>query len=742
MKTELTTHELTTQRVAHAESIAHLPALASSAISNSEHVTIADIVRLLRRQRVTVLAFFAITVLVVGIVSLLTPKKYDAVTRVSLSFDNSNSLNLDQILPVGFDPATKIQTQMRILQSETLAWEVIRDLKLYENPAFMKKRGIAVTNPDSVDPTTKTRLIRKFLSSLTVQLVPKTQIIEIKYRSTDPRLAADIANQIANNYIDRNFRTKYESTMRASGWLGKQLEDLKTKVRESQERLADYQRNIGFVGDESHNIITDKLNELNRAMAAAQSDRIVKEAAYRMAMEGTPDLVLPANSTPTLQALRTQEAEARAQYAQLSAKYGEAYPRVQQAKKQVEELHGAVAAELRASAARLKIEYDAAKRTEAMLALAVETEKQKTFHLNESAIQYSLLKHEVESSRDLYDGLLKKLSEAGIIAGLNSSTVDIVDFAGMPVEPASPRLVFNLSLGAIAGLIGGLMCGVLRENINTSIRTPDEVEHYCGMNSLGIIPRATPRGMSSGGAKSGREIVPSSAVNVLASGNTQFAEAFRAIRTSLLLSSPGNPPKVILVTSCVPREGKTTTSANVAMIFAQAGKKVLLVDADMRRPSIHRIMGVPNQSGLSAALAGADAQQAMVPSLDLPNLWIVPSGRIPPSPTDLVLSNRMAKLVMEWRAEFDHIIIDTPPALAVNEAVILSTLSDSVVVVARAGHTGRQSLKRLRQMLQLVNVRPTGVLVNDVALESAEYHDYYGYYGTYGEYAPTDGQGN
>jgi succinoglycan biosynthesis transport protein ExoP len=695
-----------------------------------------EVQRVLRRQKLVVFVIVTITVLVVALISMSLPKRYEAVARIMLDFDKANSLNLDQLgLPTGSDAITKMETQIRIIRSETIGWEVVKDLRLYENPVFMAP-GLPVkkgTNPEDFTPQQRTRLTKRLIGMLTVQLVPKTQIVEIRCESQDPKLAADIANSAVDSYIERNFRTKFEQTMKASNWLAKQLDDLKKTVRESEQKFTDYQKQTGMVGtDETHNIVTERLTELNLALSHAESDRITKEAVYRVLESGDPELVGALTANTTLQAMRTREAELQSQFALLTSKFGPNYPKVHQTKLELDEVHVAVQKELANTLARIKKEYESSARSETMLRTELERQKQDALRMNSDAIQFAIMKREVESNRDLYEGLLKKLKEAGVLAGLNSSFASIVDPASIPLAPSAPRVTFNLMMAVMGGLLAGIVVAIARENLNTSIRTPEEVELYCGIPTLGIIPRAELRDIETEPELAGRaELHPM--MNLLP--KTQFAESFRALRSSLLLASAGAPPKVIAVTSSLPSEGKTTVAVNISIALAQAGKRVLLVDSDLRRPCVHKCFGFPNSEGFSALLAGSQDESVIINAASVtPTLYVLPGGRMPPSPSELLLSKRFEELLRKWSEEYDHIVLDTPPVLAVNDSVIVGASSNAVLVIARAGKTGRQSLRRVRDTLRSVGITITGVLVNDVALNSAEYQEYYGHYGSYYSY--------
>jgi capsular exopolysaccharide synthesis family protein len=379
----------------------------------------------------------------------------------------------------------------------------------------------------------------------------------------------------------------------------------------------------------------------------------------------------------------------------------------------------------------------------------LETQKKEAFKMNEGAIQFAILKRELDAGRDLYESMVKKLKEAGIMAGLKSTTVTIVDAGQIPAEKAEPHLLLNIALGILAGAFSGICLAFALENTNDTIRTPGDVETQCSLASLGIIP-ALANGNSRNGHRSRngqRSLMSPESDKLLpvtiASPASQAAEAYRSLRTTVLLASPGAPPKLILVTSALPGEGKTMTAINSAVVLAQKNRRVLLVDADLRRPNVHTRMGVSNNSGLSGALTGNEPQELYVVYPMLPTLSILPAGHRPPLPSELLDSDRMRELFVRWRSEFDHVIVDTPPVLGMSDAVVLSAQADSVVLVVRAAESGRQSIRRAREVLLGVNAKVAGALVNAVDLKSMDYYGYYGYNGNkYHHYYGADEEKN
>jgi len=698
-------------------------------------------------------------VMIFGVVTVATMRStriYDATGSIAinkldpalLNFKDSGSGSAD------FSDPTDLDTEVRILQSDLLALQVIRQLNLDKRTEFggngqMPAPDSLPLTTDSLQPDSErtTSLLGSFKGSLHVALEPNTRIIDIHYRSPDRELAARVVNSLISTYIEQNFKTRFESTMQTSDWLSKQLVDLQMKVETSQEKLVKYQKDHEILGiDEKQNITTSKLDELNKELTSAESDRMAKESFYSLVQAADSDTAaaaalsspgggnLSSASSNLLEKLREQQADLKIQVAQLATQFGPSYPKLAQMNGQLKEVEAQLQVEMKKVVSRVRSDYLAALQRETMLRDALTRQKQEANKLNESAIEYTLLKRDVESNRALYEGLLEKLKEAGVTAGLHSNNIRNVDAARVPAAPVEPNVPRNLSFALALGLTTGIGLAFLLEGVDNTVRTPEQAQIISALPSLGMIPMASrPSGdnarqrLSLAASKEAVELVTQSRPQ------SQMAEAYRALRTSLLLTSIGAPPKVILVTSALPQEGKTTTSINTAIVLAQKGTLVLLIDADLRRPSIHKALGLGPKSGLSNVLTGtATLQQATIRSPLLPTLFVLPAGPPPPNPAELLASAQMKDVLADLREQYDHIVIDTPPILSVTDAVVMSIRADTVLLVIRSGQTTKQALRRSRDILVQVNARVSGVLLNAVDLSSPDYYYYYEYQGKYG----------
>jgi succinoglycan biosynthesis transport protein ExoP len=701
-----------------------------------------------------------VTFIVVGLalgtaiaLSLLMPKRYEAVARLDVDLTTMmptlEDTSSQTVQGTSEDPSTRLTSQVEILRTDAIAWDTIRQLRLDQKASFtagILSRFTGNTdvsapgvNIDHVNPLRRRELLDRFQRRLTVILVPKTEILEIRFRDRDPILAAQIVNTMADDYINMSLRHRYTTTMQASSWLTTQLDDLKANVEQSESAFAQYQKEKGIIlthGDgmsdsntgsfqsSSSNIVLDKLEQTNHALTAAEADRFVKEARLRTAQSHDPELITSMESSTngpgaTLGALRTREAGLKADLARETSYYRDNYPTVVQLRNELAGVESSIANQMKRITQSYQTDYDQALENERILTRSLDAQKQEAYRLNQDAIRLEVLRRDAAASRETYDDVLKKLKIAGVLAGLKATNLTVVDPAAVPAIPSEPRTLLMLSISLFGGLLVGLGGSFAAESLDSTIRTPDDVENLCGMPSLGIVPILAPPLRPHGKAA-----LP----EMIGRPQSQAAEAYRCMRSALLLADPEAPPKILVVTSGVPKEGKTTTSVNIALVMAQKGSRVLLVDADLRRPSVHQKLGVRMNGGLSAMLAGGSTFNPI--KIDgVPRLDILPAGARPVNPAELLDSSRMRELIRLSRQHYDHVIIDCPPLLGLADSVILATMADAVVVIARSGTTRYQTLRRTRDLLASINARLAGVLVNGVDTNSESHYAYYGYYG-------------
>ena len=684
-----------------------------------DEVLVAEVPRMFRHYRWLMAGWIAACLMLAGGYLVVKAPEFEAGAQIEVRPAGSNSLGLDEMAAKVFSPAdanTQLQSAVQVLESKTIALEVMRQLQMAQRREFAgrwtQRDNTAV---ESLSPEVRDQLLGRFQRSLSVNVVPKTDVIAVRFKARNADLSAQVVNAIINSYTERKIRTSYDSAMQVSNWLSTQMDDLKNRASEAQERLAELQRTTGLIGtDETSNTVTDKLKQLDEQLTAVESDRVVKDARYRIATSGDPELLASSAPDPTLQLLRTQEAELRLQYTQLSTKFGNGYPKLAEVTNQVAQVDRAIDVQLTRLSERYKNDYLAAANSEKMLRATFEEQKQRAYELNHGAAQYAILKHEVETTRDLYETLQRKLKEAGISAGLASANIGVVDVAQVPSEPVEPRVPLVLGMGLGAGLLLGTLSTVVLEAMDTTIRSGEEAEALCAVPALATIP------WMNDAAKACRHwphvVANRLEWNVITQLQpySKAAESYRTLRSSLLLGAGGNA-KVLVITSALPSEGKTMTAVNCATVMAQQGTKVLLVDADLRRSSLHHHLGIRKEPGLGDVLSGrCPADDAVVQVEDVPHLSVVSSGGAVPYPAEALASEAMTAALRRWRNVYDHVVIDTPPVAMVTDAVVLAAQADSVVLVAMASGTTRQALRRTRDLLLRANARIAGVVVNGV----------------------------
>lgn len=729
------------------ELLAPPPRLPAWALSPREP-HLYDYLLILRKHQWLILSFMLAVVSITAIGTFRMQPVYVATSRIEIDHANSNILPFQNSDDYMVDLENYIETQSKILTSETLALQTIRSGILSGQSDFS-------TDPSASDALATGSLanlkpppeLSAFLASLGVKRVPNSRLLDISFESTDPLQAAQIVNAHIKNFIEQNFQSRYEATTRASTWLTDQLNELKIRVEKAEDARITYERqNQIWAVDDKQNVTTQRLADLNRQLTDAQSERMRKQSMFEFAKAGDIDSVPQIRDNPAVQDLLRKRADINTQFLDASTQYGPNFPKVQRLQSQLTELDASIDKEKKAVMARLQSEYAEARQREQLLSQALDQQKSEVNQMSERMVQYSILKREAEANKALYDGLLTKLKEAGISAGLRSSNIRVVDPAMVPTYPARPAKTRNILLSLVIGLVGGIGLALLREYMDNTVKSPDDIEALVRLPSLAVVPAFSesngdrPRskllkGASSNGHDKRIELVAQHLPK------SQMSEAFRALRTSLLLSQADHPPQVILVTSALPREGKTTAAANLAVTLAQLGDRTLLIDADLRKPGIGRLLslGSGKYAGLSSFLAGVSSLDLVtIQHPAIPNLSAIPTGPLPPNPADLLSSHKLDEAIAELRTKFKFIVIDSPPIMAATDAVILSVKADGVLLVVRSGETPKEAFMRTRDLLLSVKCHLLGVVLNAVDSTAPDYYYSYRYYPYSEGYGPQE----
>src|SRR6266852_2921355 len=580
-----------------------------------------DYLLILRKQQWLILSFLLAVVTIVSIATFRMRPVYISTARIEIDRENANILPFQGVDSYDYmvDLDNYIETQGKILTSETLALQTIRNGGLAAYPEFASSDGSSeAINSGSLANQKRPPELAVFLGSLSVKRVPNSRLMDVTFESTDPQLAARIVNAHIASYIEQNFRSKYEATTQASTWLADQLSELKIRVQKSEDARIAYERqNQIWTLDDKQNITTQRLSDINKQLTDAQSERMKKESLYQFAKAGNLDAVPEVQNNSALGDLFKKRSDAASQYTDALGQYGPNFPKVQRLQAQLREFDQTIEKEKQKILDVLESDYHEALQRGTLLTQALDQQKAETNQMAGKLVEYNILKREAEANKTLYEGLMTKLKETAISAGLRSSNIRVVDPAMIPSTPARPAKARNVALAFLVGLVGGIGLALMREYLDNTVKTPDDVETLSRLPSLAVVPQFTGsngsgkrtgllQGFSSNGHDKRIELVAQHLPK------SQMSEAFRALRTSILLSQADHPPQVILVTSALPREGKTTAAANLAVTLAQLGDRTVLVDADLRKPGVGRLLNLAGgkYAGLSSYLAG-------VSSLDL-----------------------------------------------------------------------------------------------------------------------------
>ena len=649
--------------------------------------------------------------------------------------DISSQFRLEQMqgLAGGGDTSEKLDTEMEILRSRNLAMETIKELRLNSNPDFVR---LVNGKPwDMSKPNVRELLIANFGAALKISRLGHTDIVQIFATNRNPELASLMANTLISLYIEHSFHENYAATEKISSWLNEKLDGLKANLEKSQAHILDLQKDIGVYGmGQSNSVVTANLEELNKKYADAQVDRLLTESRLQEIQSSSPDVIDAAigNSDPVILGGRQRLAQLNSDYTSLVQTYGSAYPKVKTLKAQITQLEKELRQEDKVQIDRARKEFDAAGSNEAKLLAALKKQEQEVYGLGEKAAEYELARRDYEANRLLYDGLQQRLQEASIMSGLHSTAIHTIDSADIPVVPSRPRHRFNVGVGMALGFVIGVCITLFLEALDTNLKTMNEIEQALQLPLLAAIPQVDAENLLPAKFKE-------HAVTPGTSSWSKVAEALRGMRTSILLSRPGAPPKVIMIASTRPAEGKSSVAGLTAITFGLNGSKVLLIDADLRRPAIHLRFRTGKGLGLSSVLSGkATLEEAVEPWPDLPNVHLLTSGPVPPLPSELLSSQQMEDLLTRARAEYDFVFLDTPPVLAVTDASVLGRLADAAILIIRYNAAQKQVVRRCIDLLERSGTHLLGVAVNAVDFTAPEYSDYYGrkYYEYYGERNP------
>ena len=717
--------------------------------------------RILRKRMPTVLIVFIILFSISLIATLKQKPVYRAQVLLEIQKENPDIPTIQELYELDSVSDAYLRSQYTILGSESLARSVIDKLRLdtvgeFNAPEWWswrwrKKKNVDApqvfaAGPARADREVYRRVLERFRDRLQIDPINRSRLVTIQFDSHDAGLSARVANCLAENYVEQNLEARWTATQKAADWLSQQLSGVKGRLEKSEERLQEYARRNGLVfletdKEPSRNIENEQVQQLQEELTKAEARRYEKEALYRVVEAGDYNVLPGEFESKVIQDLTERLAELKREYARLSATFNADYPRVKEIQSQIEEIAAAIREQRKDAAGQITSEYFAAVRRENLVRQALQQEQKQMNQLAARAVQYNILKREVDTNKQLYEGLLQRLKEASVSASLKASNIRIVDAAEPPTKPVKPKIPLNLGVAAILGLGLGFCAAFLQERLDDTLKGTDDVERLFGLSAVGLIPAVSqPNGNHHGVS---RLLEHSKALSVKENGNGRkpnaawyridedgkqnapLVEAFRSLRTSILLSTADHPPSSLLVTSTQPGEGKTTIATNLAIALAQVGQRVLLVDADLRSPSLHRLFGVRENFGLVSYLTGHQDWHSVVRPSGSPGLDLLFCGPIPPNPSELLSSRSMGELIRSAREQYEFVILDSAPLLALADSRILATLVSGVLLVVKNAMIPREQVKQALFGIQSVGANVIGVALNRVDLHTNGYFDYH-----------------
>jgi capsular exopolysaccharide synthesis family protein len=762
--------------------------------TDDQKIHLRELWRTVRKRKWLIATIAVIITTLVTIDMYRTKDTFQASCLIEIGKDMTTLGRPGSIYGDDYDPfyMVNIKTKMLMVKSHSLLEVVVTEKHLDQNPKFYRAGGkktfwqalrvlgtkvgiennerseaadtqaemvVSGDSEETEEEKTKKRIescIGLLEGGLGVEPVKETRALRISFTHTDPKIAAEITNAVANTFLDRNFENKTEKFRGAAKWLDESTRKLKSKVEEADQALKNYEREHGiFATDKDGTLTTAKLSSLHAQVLRAQTDRMLKQSLYAEVKEGRVEKLPEAyadllfKTAPKVADLQRQLSDLQTQLAELNVKFGPENLKVVETQEKIASIKNQIAESGKSLEEKLKNEYDRAVREETMLSAALASAKGEAIRQNQDAIQYNLLKGDVDTNKALYQDFLNKSNQAQAQVVEQQNNLRVIEPAQVPGWPVGPRRMFTILIGLLLSTAAGVGLAFLLDYLDNTIKTVEDVSRYAQLPALSVVP-AVVGGARRGLAAKGRKVLgngqsrpaQSEASYQLATLDNQSsaAEAYRVLRTSVLLSAAGRPPKTILITSGQPGEGKTTTVVNTAISLAQMGASVLIIDCDLRRPTTHKVLGVNHPQGLSTYLSREVPLAELIQKLPIANLSLLPCGPVPPNPAELIISEKMKDMLRDLATQYDHILIDSPPLINVTDPVILSTMVDGVILVVHGGKSTRDVVRRARQELSTVGAKIFGVVLNNVDLRRDGYDNYY-YYRYYSGYGQENSKG-
>jgi succinoglycan biosynthesis transport protein ExoP len=706
-----------------------------------------DYVHVLSHRRWTAIAVVGLAVLTALVVTFSSTPMYSATALVQIQPEGPNVVSFDDIQQsISASQAYNdfYRTQYEILSSRQLAIRTIKALNL-ESDRWLNGEdrwspfdglkaqaalvfGAGQEDPHELERRNRHRLLENFLASLSVEPRRRSFLVEVNFSSPDPQQAARIAETMTREYVDLTLDQRVQAVSQGRDFIAKQLDVTKARLEESEQALQEFARgrNI-FALEQEERVIHDKLADLNTRLTEAEAQRIALEALYQQSQAPARAALPIIVNSPLLKSLTEQLSDAEAELAELENRFTREFPKVRALDARVRQLRGRISSEEQRLLASVESDYRGAAEREALLRQQMENQREVVAAYEEKAIDFKIMRREVDTNREIYENLLRRMKEVEVTEAIRASNITVLDAPEIPLEPSSPKLALNLALSLILGLLGGVGVSFFQEYVDDSIRTPDEVERYLHLPMLGAIPELRAKGDKG-------EASASPDLEVTLRPTSSGAEAIRTLRASLFLAAPGGLPSRLLITSAQPGEGKTCMAVNLAAALAQTGRRVIVVDCDLRRPRVHKAIGERQSPGITNFLAGNADFGAVIRRTPQTGLDFIPAGPIPPNPVDLLDSASMDELMRVLEERYDHIVVDAPPSLGFADVPVLSNrLGGGCLLVTKCGVTSRRVARQACDYLIRMQSKLLGVVLNRIGgrTSSYSYYQYYGYYGSY-----------
>jgi succinoglycan biosynthesis transport protein ExoP len=724
---------------------------------DDDAISLRDIFALVVKHKWLLLATLALTLTASVVKYLTSVPVYQSVAVLQIDrVARIVQFNKD-VDPFQEDDYLMLQTQYELLKSRSLAERVADELNL-DTTGRKKESGLAAApapvqpasssegnasptaaasgaatdeamsfrrfaKPGAADSSARDAVVGSLLGAVAIEPVKNSRLVKVRVSHTHPGEASRIANSYGRSFIMINMERRSQSSEYARTFLDEQIRVTKAKLEESERALNAYAKTNSILTlDEKTNVVSQSYTDYSSALVRVEQERLKAEAVYN-AVAANPESSHQMLESKSAQTYKEQRAKLEAEYANGLALYKPDFPKMVQLKSQIAEVDARIKAESQAVLTSVKSQLDAARRQEDQVRAKLNETRREVISNQDKGVDFNLLKRELDTNRQIYDSLLQRLKEVGVTAGVMTNNISVVDEAKPAGRPVSPNLFKNIVFGLVAGLVLGGLLVFVKEQLDDTIKHATEVEEKLGVPALGIIPRIRKKELAE---------VRYPALLTMQDQRGAFAEAYRSTRTALQFSTPEGAPRRMMVTSSVQSEGKSTSSLALAINFAQMGRRVLLIDADMRNPSLYNALGVSNDAGLSSYLAGAMRDEELIQETGIVNLSFMAAGPHPPSPVDLLMGPRLLELLDKAESlGFENIIIDAPPVLGLADAIVLGNQVQNILFAIKAGQTRLSRIHDALRRLRVGGLMPLGVLLTGVESEESKYYGYYGY-GVYG----------